>query len=123
MNNCSGQPPVFSIFTGDAKLMNLSALYANFGGPLDLTSCTEIVISLPSASGIAPILLKLTEDEVEITSPPVLGKFSVPADEIGEISDDLNVGELQSFSVQFTIGADIFTVPYINALSVFEAEP
>ena len=52
--NCSQEFPVFSIFLGDSKTMSLAAFYANYGGPLDLTACSEIVISLPNQDG-APV--------------------------------------------------------------------
>jgi len=108
---------VFTIFTGDAKTLSLKALYADSLNPLDLTTCTEIDIALPLAGGGFRHLL-LTEEEVSVTSPAVLGKFSAP------ISDEdsllLKVGELQSFDVTFTIGAEILSVKYANSLSVFE---
>lgn len=120
--NCSGnqQMPVFSIYLGDNKTMSLAAIYDNFGGPLDLTACTEIVISLPNDDG-SFLQLKLSLAQVTITSPAVLGKFTAAISSME--SDLLNVGELQTFNVTFTISGQTFTVPYINALSVFETEP
>lgn len=118
--NCNGSLPVFSIFQGDSKTMNLAAVYANFGGPLDLTSCTQIVITLPNADGTVSTL-SLTDDEVTIGETPVLGLFSAPIS--SEVSAVLNPGELQNFNVTFTISGQIFTVPYVQSLSVFEGEP
>ena len=118
--NCNSTFPVFSIFLGDAKILSLAAILANFGGPLDLTDCTEIVISLPNQDGTF-LQLKLSLSEITITSPTVLGRFTAAIS-----SDDsalLNVGELQSFNVTFTISGSIFTVPYVNALSVLNPEP
>lgn len=118
--NTQGPFPVFSIYLGDAKTLNLAAIYSNFGGPLDLTACTEIVITLPNADG-SFLLLKLSLDEVTISTPTVLGLFSAPISSMNSLL--LNVGELQSFTVTFTISGQVFTVPYVNALSVFETEP
>lgn len=120
--NCQNQGPfpVFSIYLGDAKTMNLAAIYSNFGGPLDLTDCTEIVITLPNADGTF-LVLTLTGDDISITTPTVLGLFSAPISSVNSLL--LNVGELQTFTVTFTISGQVFTVPYINALSVFETEP
>lgn len=119
--NCGVQQfPVFSIFLGDAKTMNLSALYDNFGGPLDLTSCTEIVISLPNQDS-SFLQLKLSLSQVTIQSPGVLGKFSAQISSME--SALLNVGALQSFNVTFTISGNVMTVPYVESLSVFEVQP
>ncbi len=109
---------VFTIFTGDAKTMSLKAAQGSCSGdPLDLTSCTEIDIALPNEDGTFLHLL-LSDDEVVITSPAILGKFTAP---IGSVASALlNVGELQSFDVTFTIGAEVFTVRYYQSLSVLE---
>lgn len=111
---------VFSIFTGDSKMMNLKAVYAGSFNPLDLTSCTEIVINLPNADGTTSEL-KLSLSQITITSPAVLGNFSVTAAAVGSVSPDLNVGELQNFNVVFTISGLQVTVPYVQALSVFQS--
>lgn len=118
--NCNNAPPVFSIFLGDAKTLSLAAILENYGGPLDLTSCTEIVINLPNADG-SFLQLKLTGSQVVIATPTVLGRFSAAITALQ--SALFNVGELQSFNVTFTIGAQVFTVPYINSLSVYEVQP
>lgn len=120
--NCAtpGQLPVFSIFTGDQKVMSLAAVYTNFGGPLDLTTCTEIVIALPNADGTY-VLLTLTGTDITIATPTVLGRFSATIQ--SAVSLLLNIGELQTFNVTFTINGVVFTVPYIASLSVFETEP
>jgi hypothetical protein len=110
-------PKTFTIFQGDSKTMNLGAIYDTLI-PLDLTECTQINVMLPNADGSTASLL-LTEDEVSITSPSVLGQFTVPI--TTEVSSLLNPGELQTFDVTFTINSDIFTVRYSQALSVFEA--
>lgn len=117
--NCCPTPPVFTIFLGDVKAMNLKAVYGDSGDPLDLTSCTEILIALPLASG-AFTALSLLGGDVTITSPANLGKFIASAAAIGEISDGLMVGELQSFDVTFTISGNPFTVRYVSALTVNE---
>lgn len=112
------QNPVFSIFLGDAKTIFLKAMNTGCNGdPLDLTDCTEIDISLPNANGTSTHLL-LSDSEVVISTPKILGKFSAAIS--SDVSDVLNVGEFQTFDVTFTIGPEIFTVPYVNALSVFE---
>jgi hypothetical protein len=113
--NCS--PNVFEIFQGDSKAMNLKAVYAETFTPLDLTSCTEIVVSLPNADGTTS-QLRLSLAQVAISSPAVLGSFVVSASAIGSVSQLLNVGELQTFYVAFTISGLVTTIPYVNALSV-----
>lgn len=117
--NCCPTPPVFTIFLGDKKVMNLKAVYGDTGDPLDLTSCTEIVLALPLASG-AFTALKLSLAQITITSPANLGKFAATAAAIGAISATLMVGELQSFDVTFTISGNPFTVRYVSALTVNE---
>jgi hypothetical protein len=111
---------IFSIFQGDAKPLNLKAVYASSFTPLDLTACSEIVVALPNADGTFTEL-SLSGSEVVINSPAVLGSFSVTQAAIGTVSDDLNVGELQNFNVVFTIAGKQLTVPYIQALSVFQS--
>lgn len=119
--SCSScnQPSPFTIFQGNAKIMNLKALYAVTDDPLDLTSCTEIDIAIPKSDGTYLHLLK-SASQVTVTSPAVLGKFT--AGIAAEDSVDLNPGEFQNFNVTFTIGSLIFTVPYLAALSVFESD-
>lgn len=114
--SCSG---AFSIYAGDVKTMSLKAVSVNgcSSDPLDLTSCTEIVITLPGLNG-APIVKKLSLTQVTILSPAVLGKFTTPITALNSAA--LNPGELQSFDVTFTIAGKVFTVKYANALSVFE---
>lgn len=114
--NCNQIP--FTIFLGDSKTLNLKAVYAVTDDPLDLTECTEIVVSLTNADG-GILQLKLSLDQVTIASPPVLGKFMAPISSIQ--SALLNPGELQNFDVTFTISSAVFTVRYPNALSVFES--
>lgn len=115
MSQC---PQVFSIFTGDVKTLNAKAIYAVTDDPLDLTSCSEIVVNLPNADG-SFLQLKKSLSQVTITGSPVLGKFAAPIS--APQSGALQPGELQSFDVTFTINSEIFTVRYQNALSVFEA--
>lgn len=112
------QSNVFSIFTGNAKTMFLKAVNTGCNSdPLDLTSCTEIDIALPNQDG-TQTHLKLSDSEVLIATPAVLGKFSASVG--ADVSAALAIGEFQTFDVTFTIGSEIFTVPYVNALSVFE---
>lgn len=111
------QPAVFSIFKGDAKTMMLKAVYAGTGNPLDLTSCTEIVVNLPLAIG-GFLQKKLSLSQVSITSPAVLGQFTCPISAVD--SATLNLGELQNVDVTFTIGSTVMTVAFQQALSVFE---
>lgn len=108
---------VFTIFTGDDKTMKLKGVYAESGDPLDLTDCTEIDVALQKADGTFLHLLK-SDDKVVITSPALLGKFeaAIASDE----SALLQVGELQSFDVTFTIASKVFTVRYVESLSVFQ---
>lgn len=117
--------PVFSIFLGDAKTLTLVAVTSDGSSippykPLDLTTCTELVISLPNEDGTY-LELKLSTSDVVIQTPAVLGTFSTDIESAD--SALLNVGELQTFNVTFTIGSEVFTVPYINALSVYEVQP
>ncbi len=110
----------FTIFTGDDRTMNLKALQGGCtGDPLDLTSCTEIDVALPNADGTFSHRL-LSTDEVTITSPALLGKFSV--DIPSDVSALLNPGEIQNIDVTFTISAKEFTVRFYQALTVFERE-
>lgn len=117
--NCCPTPPVFTIFLGDVKAMNLKAVYGDTGDPLDLTSCTEIVLALPLAGG-GFTSLKLSLSQLAITSPANLGKFVASAVAMGTISAALMVGELQNFDVTFTISGNPFTVRYYSALTVLE---
>lgn len=115
-----GPNPTFSIFKGNTKTMYLKAVNSvcsGVGDPLDLTSCTEIVVNLPNADGTTT-QLKLSEDEVTITSPSNLGKFSLVIE--SAVSVLLNVGEFQNVDVTFTISGEVFTVAFIQALSVYE---
>jgi len=114
-NQCSGGP--FEIFTGQDKTMNLRAAYLATGLPLDLTSCTEIVVNLLNADG-TNTTLKLSLDQVSIISPAVLGQISVPIS--AAVSALLNVGELQNVDVAFTISGLVTIVRFFQALSVFE---
>jgi len=116
--SCSPQN-IFTIFLGNAKTMNLKALYSGNLNPLDLTSCAEIDVSLPNADGTFLHLL-LSLAEVVITSPAVLGQFTAPITSVQ--SALLNLGELQNFDVTFTISGNPMTVRYASALSVFETD-
>lgn len=113
----SCKQPVFTIFTGNAKRMNLKASYAGSNDPLDLTDCTEIDVAILNTGGsFSHFLLSL--DEVTIKTPMNLGKFYV---DIGSVASALfNVGELQSFDVTFTINGLPQTVRYYSQLSVFQ---
>ncbi len=111
--------PVFKIFLGDSKTLFLKVDNDDCcgGGPIDLTSCTEINVSLPKADGSSLHFL-LSEEDVSITLPKNLGKFSVPISE--ENSALLNVGELQSIDVTLTIAGEKFTVSFPKSFSVYE---
>jgi len=111
--------PVFTIFLGDKKTMNLKVVDddCNGGGPIDLTYCTEINVSLPNQDGTIKHLTR-GGAEVSITAPAVLGKFSVPITSV--VSALLNVGELQNVDVTLTISGEKTTVRFERALSVFE---
>lgn len=113
MNQCA---QAFTIFTGDNKTLNSKAVYAVTDDPLDLTSCTEIVVNLPNADG-SFLQRKLSLSQVSIVGSPLLGKFATPISSIQ--SALLNPGELQNFDVTFTIASAVFTVRYYGALSVF----
>ena len=108
---------MFTIFQGDQKTMSLKAVYAETGDPLDLTSCSAIVVSLPNADG-SVLALTLASSAVAIQSPANLGKFTALI--TSAQSALLNVGELQNFDVTFTIGGNPFTVRYGAALTVNE---
>lgn len=108
----------FNIFQGDAKTIYLLAQNAHYNNqPVDLTDCDEIDIVLPNADGTLTHL-KLSDEDVDITQPPVLGAFSSPISEA--VSALLNIGEFQNIDVTFTIAANVFTVRFYGALSVFE---
>lgn len=108
----------FTIFRGDAKTIYLKAMNAGCNSdPLDLTSCTEIDLALPNADGTFTHLLK-SEGNVVVTSPAVLGKFTAPISSDNSIL--LQPGEFQNLDITFTIAGKIFTVPFFQALSVFE---
>ena len=115
--SCCPAPSPFTIFLGDAKTMNLKAAFAETGDPLDLTSCTAIVVSLPTTSS-TPLQLTLASGAIAISSPPNLGKFTAAITAIQ--SALLNVGELQNFDVTFTISGNPFTVRYYASLTVLE---
>lgn len=108
----------FTIFTGDDKTMPLKVVQGSCtGGPLDLTTCTEINVALPNADGTFSHRL-LTLGQVAIVSPALLGKFTCAIPSI--VSALLQPGEAQSIDVTFTISARPFTVRFYQALSVFE---
>jgi hypothetical protein len=110
---------VFSIYTGDEKTLSLKAIYQESGDPLDLTSCTEIIVQLPLADGTFTALPLAGEDSVvEILSPAALGKFNVLIE--SEVSELLLVGELMNFDVVFTISGVVFTVKYSGCLTVLQ---
>lgn len=110
-------PNVFTLYLGDVKTLNLKALFASNLSPLNLTDCTEIDIALPNSDGTLTHRL-LTLGQVVIESPAILGGFHTAISSL--ISSALNVGELQSFCVTFTIAGEVITVPYLQALSVFQ---
>ncbi len=115
---CGGNPVPFELFTGDEVTMSLKAITGGCASnPLDLTNCTEIDVALPNADGTFTHLL-LTEGDVAITAPSLLGRFTAVIS--AEVSDVLNPGEFQNFNVIFTISGKKFTVPFFKALSVFE---
>lgn len=116
----TGAPLIpFSIFLGDKKTMALKVVNDTCcdDGPLDLTSCTEIDVALQNQDGTIAHRL-LTTGQVAITSPAVLGKFTVPISAV--VSALLNVGQFQNFDVTFTIAGEISTVRFSKGLSVFE---
>lgn len=118
MESCqSCQQKAFSIFLGDNKTMPLKVAYQESGDPVDLTSCTELVVNLLNQDG-SFATFKLSLSQVTIVGSPLLGKFSILITSM--ISALLNVGELQNVDVTFTISGQVFTVRYFQALSVFE---
>lgn len=110
---------LFTIFNGDDGVMYMKVIYAENGDPVDLTNCTEIDVALQKADGTTAHLL-LTESDVSIATPKILGKFSAVVD--SEVSLLLNPGVLQSFDVTFTILSKKMTIRYFNALSVLERD-
>ncbi len=105
----------FVIFTGDSKLLTLAAKYQDSQDPLDLSTCTEIAVTLPLASGLTQTFL-LSLAQVSILGSPLLGKFTVQITSL--ISVLLNPDEEQDIDVTFTIGGAPFTVRYYRALTV-----
>jgi hypothetical protein len=111
-----GQP--FTIFLGDAKTMYFQAINSACSNvPLDLTNCTEIIVALPNADGTLAFLM-LSTGGVVVGPTPELGQFSVPISSV--VSALLNTGTFQEVDVTFTISGEVFTVPFVRALSVFE---
>lgn len=117
MNQC-GAPTVFEIFTGEDKTMSMKVAYEDTSNPLDLSSCTEIVVSLPAKTG-QRLLLKLSLNQVAITSPGVLGNFTATISAVN--SALLNVGVGQDVVVYFTIGGLVTIVRYFQVLTVLES--
>lgn len=110
--------PTFTIFQGDAKTICLKTIQNGCNGdPLDLTYCTEIDIILPNLDGTFTQLL-YSLGQVVIASPANLGKFSAAIS--SEVSTNLNAGALQDLDVTLTLGTQVITIPFIQALSVFE---
>lgn len=99
--------------------MSMKAINVDcFGGdPLDLSDCTEISVALPNADGTTTTL-KLSDEEITIKIPAVLGGFLVPIS--SEVSQFLNVGQYQDLVVTFTISGQLFGVRFTGALSVFQ---
>lgn len=116
-SGCSPTPNVFTIYTGDDKTMNLKAVFAGSFTPYDLTDCTEISVKLPYQDGTF-VELKLSDSKVAITSPAILGAFTVTISEI--VSTLLKIAEFQTFEVTFTIGGLKNTISYFNALTVIQ---
>lgn len=113
-------PSVFEIFLSDQKVLPLKALYEGSAQPLDLTSCTEIVVNLPLAAG-GYLELKLSLSQVSIVGNPVLGQFQAPISAAN--SALLQTGTLQDVFAVFTISGaqnSPFTVPFRKCFSVFE---
>lgn len=120
MSACGNPNPIpFTIFQGDSKIMPMKLVYAQSGNPYDLTSCSEIVVNLRNADGTIE-QLKLSLSKVTITDPPVLGQFTVLIE--SDVSQLLNVGELQNVDVTFTVSGLPFTVQFQAALSVFQVD-
>lgn len=115
---CGLNSNVFEIFQGQDKTMTLRALYQQSGLPLDLTSCTEIVVALPKNDGTT-IQLKLSLTQVAIVSPPVAGQITVPITAVN--SALLNVGLRQNIDVAYTIGGLVTVVRYFEALTVLQS--
>lgn len=113
-----GEPAVFSIFQGDNRVLPLRAVNVGCNSnPLDLTQCTEIDVELVDDTGV-PVHLLLSEGDVSIFDPPILGNFGATIS--SEVSVTLNPGQFQTFYVTFTISGEKITVPYRQALSVFQ---
>lgn len=120
MNQATCCPPnvPFSIFTGDQKTLPLRIAYTT-GLPVDLTSCTEIVVNLPLAAG-GFLQLKLSLSQVAIVSPALLGQITAVISSAN--SALLMVQEFQNVDVTFTISGNPMTVRFFQALSVFELD-
>lgn len=114
--NCGTNQP-FEIFTGQDKTISLRVIDGATGLPLDLTDCTEIIVSLPNADGTFTNLA-LSDTQVLITSPAILGGFTAPI--TNEVSSILNVGVLQSFNVSFTISGLVTIVNFFQGLNVLQ---
>lgn len=116
--DCFTQQTPFQIFTGDDATLPMKVITGSGAGkPLDLTSATEIDVALPNADGTVSHLL-LSLGKVTVTSPAVLGQFTVTITEA--VSAILNPGVLQNVDVTFTISGLKTTVKFFQAISVFE---
>ncbi len=118
-------PASYNIFLGDDAPMYLRVNYPGqngepLGDPVDLTTCTEIVVSFPNADGTFA-QLTLTDNQVTIENA-VLGKYSVQIS--SAVSQLFQVGPLQTFTVQFTFADGLIkSVDYPQGLTVLEPRP
>jgi len=116
LDSC-GQPNVFEIYRGNAKVLKMKAVYANSLTPLDLTAVDEIDIAIPNADGTFTHYL-YSDSQVTITGSPLLGSFQTSI--LSAESLLFNVGTLQTINVTFEIDGEVFTVPYLKSLNVFD---
>jgi hypothetical protein len=116
--SCNGYGfPIFSMFLGDVIPLPLKAMYAQTYNPLDLTDCTEIVVSITNADG-TQLQLTLTDNDVTIVGNPMLGQFV--ANWTSAESALFLVGPNQNIDVVFTIGSETVTIRYMNCFSVYQ---
>lgn len=114
--NCQNGTPVFTIFLGDQKIINMRLAYPETGLPFDLTSATNINILLPNADGSTSII---SGGSVTIVSPPTSGQFYATI--LSAVSALLRVGEFQDILAQVTISGNQQTYRFPSCLSVYQS--
>jgi hypothetical protein len=118
---------VFTIFLGDAKTLTMKAVVPHCTcdrvtnglpdyDPIDLTSVTDIAITLLNSDGSSTVL-KLSDSNVTVVSA-TQGVFSAAISSL--VSSALMTGVLQNIDVTFTFDTVIYTKVFSQVLTVLE---